>query len=151
LGVLAAAYGSEPKWEARLGEILGRLHERVRSTLGRTDYDYLLATTGGQQIVAVSGLARTHETGQNFLTGVCSHPKHQRLGLGTHLLSHSLHRLHTMGVPSARVYTEEGSAADRFLYPRFNSTRLAGVDYPGGRKSGPPLSRLMRGWVRFSA
>lgn len=149
LGVLASAFGSDPDWEEELGELLGRLNRRLRSTIGASDCQYLLATTDASQSVAVSGLAKNHWTGQNLLTGVCTHPRYQRRGLGTSMLSHSLHHLRAMGLPKARVYTREGSVADRYLYPHFDSVRIAGVVCPAADEA-LGQSRLMRGWVRFS-
>jgi N-acetylglutamate synthase-like GNAT family acetyltransferase len=111
-----------------------RMTRRIQDTLGAPDSHYLAAEFNGA-IVAVSGIARTHWTDQNLLTGICVTPEHQRKGLGTYLLAASLLRLRDMGLGAGRVYTEAGSLADRKIYPLFGSTREEGVNYPGARRS----------------
>lgn len=145
VGVIAAALSSDHAWAPELGAVIGRLDRRLRETLGTRDCDYLVATSRGEP-VAVSGLANRHASGQNLLTGVCVHPRHQKRGLGTGLLSHSLNRLRAMGANAAWVYTVEGSIADRYLYPHFDSVRIGGVRC---RTSVEDAPRLMRGWLRF--
>ena len=110
-----------------------RMIERIKTTLGSENADYVVARSGGE-IVAASGVAREHWTDQNLLTGVCVLPEHQRKGLGRHLLGLSLLRLKRMGLRTARVYTESGSLADRKIYPLFGSRREEGVRYPGLEK-----------------
>lgn len=146
-GVIASAFRSDPAWDADLGEIIERLNRRMCSTLGRDGIDYLLATSG-EQLVAVSGLAKSHPGGRNFLTGVCIHPRYQRRGLGTFMLGESLARLRAMGAASARVYTKEGTVADRYLYPHFHSKRDRDVTYAGASEL-PHPARWMSGWIRF--
>ena len=107
-----------------------RMTDRIETTFGREDADYLVARRGGE-MVAASGVAKEHWTEQNLLTGVCVLPEHRRKGLGRHLLGLSLLRLRRMGLREARVYTESGSLADRTLYPLFGSRREEGVRYPG--------------------
>ena len=128
--VVLSAYASDPAWESMMSGITERMTERVKTTLGGGDADYLVARSGGE-IVAASGVAREHWTGQNLLTGVCVLPEHQRKGLGRHLLGLSLFRLKRMGLRRAQVYTEAGSLADRKIYPLFGSRREEGVRYPG--------------------
>lgn len=145
LGIIAAALSSDPERTWDVGAVVGRLDRRIRATLGSSDCDYLLATTRGEP-VAVSGVSRDAVDGEHFLTGVCVHPRHQRRGVGTGLLSRSLLRLQQMGLEAARVYAEEGSIADRHLYPHFDSVREGPVRCPSVEVE---LPRLMRGWLRF--
>jgi hypothetical protein len=132
LRVVLAAYASDPVWENLFDGIKDRMTKRVAATFGAPDAHYLVAEFKGD-IVAVSGIARSHWTGQNFLTGICVTPEHHRKGLGKHLLAASLGHLRAWGLSEARVYTEAGSLADRKLYPLFCSTREEGVAYPGAR------------------
>jgi len=171
-----------------------RLTERILTTLGMPDTDYLAAECGGR-LTAISGVAKAHWTGQNLLTGVCVLPSHQRQGLGasSHNLTHnsspmmtqnvmrktqclcgfskahsesgyvtnsyigyvtmrlgkyllglSLGRLRAMGLRQARVYTENGSLADRKVYPLFGSVREEDVEYPGVQPSNNSFNRSDR-------
>ena len=128
--VILSAYASDPVWESLMGDIGARMVERVKTTLGGGDADYLVARCGGE-IIAASGVAKEHWTDQNLLTGVCVLPEHQRKGVGRHLLGLSLLRLKRMGLRRAQVYTESGSLADMKIYPLFGSRREEGVRYPG--------------------
>lgn len=110
-----------------------RMTDRIKTTFGRGDADYLVARRSGE-IVAASGVAKEHWSDQNLLTGVCVLPEHQRKGLGRHLLGLSLLRLRQMGLRKAWVYTESGSLADRNIYPLFGSRREEGVRYPGAEQ-----------------
>jgi N-acetylglutamate synthase-like GNAT family acetyltransferase len=130
--VVLSAYGSDPVWKASLDGITDRMTKRIRETLGAPDAPYIVAEFDGG-IVGVSGTARTHWTDQNLLTGICVAPGHQRKGLGKYLLIASLWRLRSLGLATAKVYTEAGSVADRKIYARHGSIREEGVDYPGLR------------------
>lgn len=129
IDVVLSAYASDPVWHSMMSAITERMRERIETTLGWENADYLVARCGGK-IVAVSGVAAEHWTGQNLLTGICVLPEHQRKGLGRHLLGLSLLRLKGMGLRQAQVYTEAGSLADRKIYPLFDSRREQGVRYP---------------------
>jgi hypothetical protein len=128
--VVLSAYASDPAWAPLLDGIRERMTDRIKTTFGRGDADYVVARRGGE-LVAASGVAKEHWSGQNLLTGVCVLPEHQHRGLGRHLLGLSLLRLRQMGLREARVYTESGSRADRTIYPLFGSRREEGVRYPG--------------------
>jgi GNAT superfamily N-acetyltransferase len=135
--LVLAAYRSDPVWGQQVEAIEGRLTERIKSSLGTQDTDYIAAECDGR-LVAVSGVAKWHWTGQNLLTGTCVLPEHQRKGVGSYLLRLSLCRLREMGLVQARVYAGAGSVADRKLYPLFGSCREEGVVYPGALPSNRP-------------
>lgn len=132
IDVVLSAYKSDPVWWPLMTGIEQRLTERILTTLGMPDTDYL-AIEYEDNLVAISGVAKSHWTGQNLLTGICVLPTHQRRGLGKRLLGLSLRRLRAMGLRRAIVYTENGSLADRKLYTLFGSVREQGVKYPGVR------------------
>lgn len=134
IDVVLSAYRSDPVWRPLMASIEKRLTERIRTTLGMPDADYL-AAEHGVRVVGISGVAKYHDTDQNLLTGVCVLPSHQRRGLGKYLLGLSLARLCEMGLRQARVYTENGSIADRKVYSMFGSTREDNVEYPGIKSS----------------
>lgn len=140
IDVVLSAYRSDPVWRPLMAGIEQRLTERILTTLGMPDTDYLAAEYG-VRLVAISGVAKYHWTDQNLLTGVCVLPSHQRRGLGKYLLGLSLARLRGMGLRQARVYTENGSLADRKVYSMFGSTREENVEYPGIQPSNNSLNR----------
>lgn len=128
--VVIEAYSSDPVWRSQIADIKKRMTGRVEETIGQPNSAYIVARQKSK-IVAVSGIAKAHRTDQNLLTGICVLPDFQRRGLGKFLLGQSLSELKSMGLNSARVYTEEGSLADLKIYPLFGSKREAGVNYPG--------------------
>jgi GNAT superfamily N-acetyltransferase len=115
-----------------LPAITERMRARIAETISDDDCEYLLLLRG-PELAAVSGIALEHWTGQNLLTGICVRPAFQRQRLGSFLLGHSLYRLRSRGLTAATVYTEQGSLADRKIYPQFGGVREANVNYPGAR------------------
>jgi len=79
IGVVLAAYESDPVWGKIIDEIAARITQRISTTIGTAGCKYLVAKFG-DQVVAVSGIAATHWTEQNLLTGICTLPAHQRKG-----------------------------------------------------------------------
>lgn len=130
IDLVLSAYKSDPVWWLLMTGIEQRLTERILTTLGMPDTDYT-AIEYNDNLVAISGVTKSHWTGQNLLTGICVLPEHQRRGLGKCLLGLSLHRLRAMDLRRAIVYTENGSLADRKVYTLFGSVREHGVEYPG--------------------
>jgi len=137
LDLVLRAYGSDALWRPHLSSIATRMHHRICQTLGHPGTAYLTVESSGE-VAAVSGVAVSHWTDQNFLTGICVHPNHQRQGLGRFLLGRSLQWLQMQGVLEAQVYTEFESLADRKIYPLYGSTRVLDVPYPGSQL--PPRS-----------
>ena len=134
IDVVLSAYRSDPIWEPLMADIKQRMTERILTTLAAQETDYLAAEHRGR-LVAVSGVAASHWTDQNLLTGICVLPNHQRRGVGKYLLERSLWRLREMGLQQARVYTQAGSLADRTVYPLFGPVREENVEYPGAQPS----------------
>ncbi|MBI4547837.1 MAG: GNAT family N-acetyltransferase [Ignavibacteriae bacterium] len=139
VSVVLEAYASDPAWQPLMKGIEERMTERIHSTLGMPDVDYIVVEHQGK-IVAVSGIAKSHWTGQNLLTGICVLSDHQRKGLGKHLLGLSLLRLRDFDLKKAKVYTEAGSLADKKIYPLYGSTKEYDVEYPGLRKQSRSIS-----------
>jgi len=112
-----------------MASITSRMTERVARAFESSDSDGICATHRSQ-VIAISGVAESHWTGQDLLTGICVLPEHQRRGLGICLLGASLNWLRDRGLEAAPVFTEEGSIADAKVYPQFGSERIRGVEYP---------------------
>src|SRR5437660_188364 len=136
LRVVLRAYSSDPAWHSHLPAIATRMHHRICQTLGRPGTVYAILEKGNH-VAAVSGVAVAHWTDQNFLTGICVLPEHQRRGLGRFLLGRSLQWLQGQGVLEPQVYTEFESLADRAIYPLYGSTRVVDVPYPGSQLPPP--------------
>lgn len=122
LRLVVSSYASDTAWKDHLSKIESRLSRRIAATLGHRDAEYLVVEYGGS-IAGVSGVADSHPTNQNLLTGPCVMPEHQRKGLGTYLLGASLSSLRRMGLAQAVVYSLAGCMADKHVYPKFGSTR----------------------------
>jgi GNAT superfamily N-acetyltransferase len=130
LEVVISAYASDPVWNDMLPAIKTRMSLRIAETVADERCEYLMLSRDGL-LVGVSGIANSHWTGQNLLTGICIRPEFQRQRFGTFLLGYSLYRLRARGLIEAIVYTENGSLADRKIYPLFGGVRQANVEYPG--------------------
>jgi GNAT superfamily N-acetyltransferase len=130
LEIVTEAYASDRVWKTRLPAIRDRMRARIAETINEMSCEYLLLRRGND-FAAASGIAREHWTGQNLLTGICVRPLFQQQRLGTFLLGYSLFRLRLLGLSVATVYTEEGSLADRKIYPLFGGQRETNVVYPG--------------------
>ncbi len=66
----------------------------------------------------------------NMRLGISVLNEYRCRGLGTVLLYESLRRLRERGLDQVRVVTKKGVTADRYLYPKFGSTRVVLVGVP---------------------
>lgn len=139
LEVVISAYASDPVWNDMLPAIKARMSSRIAETIADESCEYLMLSKDGE-LAGVSGIADAHWSGQNLLTGICIRPEFQRQRFGTFLLGYSLHRLRERGIREAVVYTENGSLADRKIYPLFGGVRQSNVEYPGAGQR-PPNAR----------
>lgn len=133
--VSVAAYASNPTWAPMIKSIRQRMTDRVMQTFGDEGSEYFCVVKD-DEVVAVSGMAEKHWTRQNFLTGPCVLPEHQRRGLGVCLLAISLDWLQERGLAKGVVFTEENSIADKKVYPHFRFERIVGVEYVDPPKVG---------------
>jgi ribosomal-protein-alanine N-acetyltransferase len=128
LGVVSAAYASDPVWREFIADIERRVGARIRESLGDPRAHFVVAEDG-PRVVGLNGVALDHPSGQNLITGICVMPEHQGRGLGTALLSASLAWLRNQGLGTATVTTDARSIAAR-VYQRFGATRIEGAPYP---------------------
>ncbi len=129
--VVIKAYESESTWNHAIEEIKKRMKKHIEETLKKDDLFYIIARNRNNEIIAVSRVAKYHETQQNFLTGICILPGYKRLGIGTNLLYYFLTTLKAFGMKTAQVFTEKESVAAKKIYPLFNSECIANVPYLG--------------------
>jgi|SRR5262245_1356682 len=128
LGVVGAAYASDPVWQGLTGDIERRVGARICEHLDDPLAHFLLAEFEAR-IVALNGVAIGHSTGQHLITGICVDPAHQGRGLGTALLATSLVWLRDQGIATATVTTDARSVAAR-VYARFGAVITPGVAFP---------------------
>ena len=128
LGVVRAAYASDPAWRGLVADIGRRVGARIRDSL-RDPSAHFVVADHGSHLVGLNGVAVRLSTGQNFITGICVAPEHQGRGLGGALLAASLAWLRDQGLAVATVTTDARSVAAR-VYQRFGATRIEGVEYP---------------------
>jgi GNAT superfamily N-acetyltransferase len=129
LKVVLASYASDPAWEPLAPWIESRMHRRVSTTLGGFRTAYLVAERGGR-IVGVCGVADSHWSGSNFLTGVCLTPDHLKERLGGALLTAALLRLRQFGLQQATASARTGSRDDLEYFPVANHRREGGGPWP---------------------
>jgi ribosomal protein S18 acetylase RimI-like enzyme len=65
------------------------------------------------------------ESQSNFPVGICVLNEYRSRGIGSFLLYKSLQHLKEKGLKTAHVLTRRGVTAERFLYPKFGSTKSA--------------------------
>ena len=82
-----------------------------------------VAIKHGARIIAAAAIRESADKISNLPLGVCVLNEYRCRGLGTFLLYESLRRLCDRGVETARLVTKKGLPADKFLYPKFGSTR----------------------------
>ena len=132
--VVAAAYASDPVWASMRADIERRVGARTRALVGDPGAHFAVAACDGT-LVGVSGAVVSHETGQNFVTGICVDPAHQGRGIGTALLADCLGWLRDRGLPEATVITERHATA-ALVYARFDARRDEGADYADPPRTG---------------
>ena len=89
-----------------------------------------IAVKHGSRIIAASAIRDVSDQISNLPVGVCVLNEYRCRGLGTYLLYDSLRRLRDRGLKEARLVTRKGLPADRFLYPKFGSTRTLLISAP---------------------
>lgn len=105
--VVRRAYQSESVWDSSIENIKRRMKKRIEETLGKDGFYYIIDRDRNREIIAVTGVAKYHETNKNLLTGICVLPGYKKLGIGTNLLCYSLTTLKAFGMRTAQVFTKK--------------------------------------------
>ena len=112
----------EPIWGPDLTARV-KLAEEIIHTAFPAGEAAFVAIKHGSRIIATAAIRDAGDKLSNLPLGVCVLNEYRCRGLGTVLLYESLRRLRERGLDNARLVTKKGLPADRYLYPKFGSTR----------------------------
>jgi ribosomal protein S18 acetylase RimI-like enzyme len=112
----------EPAWSDDLAARI-RLADEIINVAFPGGEAAFVAIRHGARIIAAAAIRESADKISNLPLGVCVLNEYRCRGLGTFLLYESLRRLCDKGLETARLVTKKGLPADRFLYPKFSSTR----------------------------
>lgn len=123
LAVMTSSFAMEPFWGNDQGARI-KLAEEIIHTAFPAGEVAFVAIKHGSRIIATAAIRDSGDKLSNLPLGVCVLNEYRCRGLGTVLLYESLRRLRDRGLDNARVVTKKGLPADRYLYPKFASTRV---------------------------
>jgi len=107
-----------------------KLAEEIVETAFPAGEVAFIAIKHGARIIAASAIRDAADKVSNIPLGISVLNEYRCRGLGTFLLYESLRRLRERGLDQVRVVTKKGVTADRYLYPKFGSTRVVLVGAP---------------------
>jgi hypothetical protein len=124
--LLAAVTRSHSMESAWSDDLTGRikLAEEIVNTGFVAGEVSFIAIKHGSRIIAASAIRDAGDKVSNLPLGISVLNEYRCRGLGTFLLYESIRRLGDRGLEQVRVVTKKGVPADRFLYPKFGSTRV---------------------------
>ncbi len=123
LAAVSRSLSMEPAWSDDLAARV-KLSEEIINTAFPAGEVSFVAVKHGARIIGTAAIRDAGDKVSNLPLGVCVLNEYRCRGLGTFLLHESLRRLKERGLEQARLMTKKGLNADRFLYPKFGSTRL---------------------------
>jgi len=112
----------EPIWSDDMAPRVKLADEIINTSFPAGEVSFV-AIKHGARIIAASAIRESADKLSNLPLGVCVLNEYRCRGLGTFLLYESLRRLCDKGLDTARLVTKKGLPADRYLYPKFSSTR----------------------------
>jgi GNAT superfamily N-acetyltransferase len=119
---ISRSLSMEPSWSFDLGPRVKLAEELVNAGLAAGEVAFI-AIKHGARIIAAAAIRDSGDKISNLPLGVCVLNEYRCRGLGAYLLYESLRRLRDRGLEEARLVTKKGLPADRYLYPKFGSTR----------------------------
>jgi GNAT superfamily N-acetyltransferase len=129
LAAVTRSVSMESGWSDDLTSRI-KLAEEIVGTAFPAGEVSFIAIKHGARIIAASALRDSADKVSNLPLGISVLNEYRCRGLGTYLLYESLRRLRERGLDQARVVTKKGITADRYLYPKFGSTRVVLVGTP---------------------
>jgi predicted GNAT family acetyltransferase len=123
MAVMTSSFAMEPFWASDQGSRVKLAEEIIRTAFPAGEVAFV-AIKHGSRIIATAAIRDSGDKVSNLPLGVCVLNEYRCRGLGTILLYESLRRLRDRGLDNARVVTKKGLPADRYLYPKFGSTRV---------------------------
>ena len=112
----------EPAWSDDLAARVKLTDEILQSAFPAGEVAFVVIRHGAR-IIGASALRDAGDQISSLPLGVCVLNEYRCRGLGTYLLYDSLRRLRDRGLKEVRHVTKKGLPADRYLYPKFGSTR----------------------------
>lgn len=122
LAAISRSVSMEPAWSDDMSARIKLADEIINSAFPAGEAAFV-SIKHGARIIAAAAIRESADKISNLPLGVCVLNEYRCRGLGTFLLYESLRRLCDRGLDTARLVTKKGLTADRFLYPKFGSTR----------------------------
>jgi hypothetical protein len=129
LAAVTRSLSMESGWSDDLTSRI-KLSEEIVNTAFPSGEVAFIAIKHGARIIAAAAIRDAGDKVSNLPLGVSVLNEYRCRGLGTCLLYESLRRLRDRGLDQARVVTKKNIPADRYLYPKFGSTRVVLVGAP---------------------
>ena len=129
LAAVGRSYSMESAWSDDLTARIRLVEEIINVDFAAGEVSFL-AIKHGSRVIGASAIRDSGDKVSNLPLGVSVLNEYRCRGLGTFLLYESLRRLRERGLEEARVVTKKGVPADRYLYPKFGSTRVVLVGAP---------------------
>jgi ribosomal protein S18 acetylase RimI-like enzyme len=123
LAAVSRSVSMEPAWSDDMTARV-KLAEEIIETAFPAGEVTFVAIKHGARIIGTAAIRDAGDKISNLPVGVCVLNEYRCRGLGTYLLHESLRRLKERGLEEARLVTKKGLAADKYLYPKFGSTRV---------------------------
>jgi ribosomal protein S18 acetylase RimI-like enzyme len=119
---ISRSVSMEPAWNDDMAARV-KLADEIIETAFPVGEVAFVAIKHGARIIAATAIRESADKISNLPLGVCVLNEYRCRGLGTFLLYEGLRRLCDRGLNTARLVTKKGLPADRYLYPKFGSTR----------------------------
>ncbi len=119
---ISRSVSMEPTWSDDMAARVKLADEIINIAFPAGEAAFV-AIKHGARIIAASAIREAADKVSNLPLGVCVLNEYRCRGLGTFLLYESLRRLRERGLDTARLVTKKGLPSDRYLYPKFGSTR----------------------------
>jgi ribosomal protein S18 acetylase RimI-like enzyme len=129
LAAVSRSYSMEAAWSDDLKERV-KLAEEIVDVAFPAGEVAFVAIKHGARVIGAAAIRDSGDKVSNLPLGVSVLNEYRCRGLGTFLLYESLRRLKDRGLEEVRLVTKKAVPADRYLYPKFGSTRVVLVGAP---------------------
>lgn len=128
--VVTRSLAHDSTWGEAIHEVNGMIDGWLERAFDPENGGLCLALRHGTRMIGAAILIPQPDAEVHLAPGPCVQMEYRNRGLGTALLSESLHRLRETGLAQAAARAKSNGPVARFLYPKFN-----GMVMPGS----PPL------------
>ena len=123
LNILKGSLLTERAATEDIERLVSELEDLFNKSFEKEPKSEIVVWEDGRRLVGLSTLNLNPDSERHLVSGVCIFEEYRCRGGGKALLLNSLMRLHKHGLDTASVITREGKSADKFLYPKFSSTK----------------------------